>query len=598
LFAQTQGAGNAGDLRITTGRLIAQEGGQVSAATFGEGQAGNLTVTALQSIELIGRSADDQASGLFTQTEGAGDAGELRVTTGQLIVQKGAEISAATFNDGDAGNIFLQASDLVEVSGAGENSRGEFVGSIIGAPVDPRATGAGGDLTIETRELRVLDGAQISAATAGEKPGGNIIIDTERLTLQDGGQILALTVGQGRGGTLTVKASEFVELTGTTADGVPSGLFTQSQGKLTQSDAGDAGDLSLSTRRLIVRDGAAVSSDTFADGQGGSLTVNASDSIEVIGTSAIILSPGSNPVAGDDGRLPSRLTALTTGSGDAGNVIIETRRLTVRDGARVAVEESRGTGAAGNLVVQAPEIRLDNRGVLTAETRAGRGNITLRSQHIQLRHGSNITTDARGPATGGNITIDTDTLVALENSDISANAEESFGGRVLVNAQGIFGTKFREQVTAESDITATSALGPEFNGIVEINTPDIDPTRGLMEQEEVSEQKEIAQCEADRGSDSSSLINKGRGGLPTNPSEVLGSTAIGDDVGSLNQTNGEARLSSTSAIPPAGSTSEPIVEAQGWVWKGRSRDTVMLTSKPPSVIPISPLQAPNECNGN
>ncbi|MGK7901360.1 MAG: hypothetical protein AB4352_08110 [Hormoscilla sp.] len=100
----------------------------------------------------------------------------------------------------------------------------------------------------------------------------------------------------------------------------------------------------------------------------------------------------------------------------------------------------------------------------------------------QLLMGGNsaITTNARGEARGGNIAIATDTLIARKNSDISANAEANFGGRVSITAQGIFGTAFREENTLLSDITAISQLGTEFNGIVEINTPDVDPSAGLI----------------------------------------------------------------------------------------------------------------------
>ncbi len=81
---------------------------------------------------------------------------------------------------------------------------------------------------------------------------------------------------------------------------------------------------------------------------------------------------------------------------------------------------------------------------------------------------SQITTNAQGEVTGGNITINTQNLAALSNSDISANAEQAFGGQVIVNADAIFGTEFWTQPTTASDITATSELGPEFSGTVEL----------------------------------------------------------------------------------------------------------------------------------
>jgi len=65
---------------------------------------------------------------------------------------------------------------------------------------------------------------------------------------------------------------------------------------------------------------------------------------------------------------------------------------------------------------------------------------------LVLRRGA-IITNATGTATGGNITIDTGVIAALSDSDISANAQEARGGRVRIDAQGIFGTEFRNQDT-------------------------------------------------------------------------------------------------------------------------------------------------------
>jgi large exoprotein involved in heme utilization and adhesion len=96
--------------------------------------------------------------------------------------------------------------------------------------------------------------------------------------------------------------------------------------------------------------------------------------------------------------------------------------------------------------------------VITAAAAGGdKGNITIESQDIQMRRGSAITTNATGASAGGNIIINTDTLAALENSDITANALNNRGGNVSINAQGIFGTEFRPQLTPNSDITATGA---------------------------------------------------------------------------------------------------------------------------------------------
>jgi hypothetical protein len=66
-----QGAkGQGGDVNITTSQLRVSGGAQVSAGTRGQGDGGNLTVNADKEVQVIGRSADGQySSGLFAQAE-------------------------------------------------------------------------------------------------------------------------------------------------------------------------------------------------------------------------------------------------------------------------------------------------------------------------------------------------------------------------------------------------------------------------------------------------------------------------------------------------------------------------------------------------
>ncbi|MCA1993073.1 MAG: S-layer family protein, partial [Coleofasciculus sp. S288] len=518
ILTETTGAGAGGNVTITTGRLIFQDGGQVSSSTFSGGRGGNLIVNASESVELTGRAVlFNLPSGLVSSSTafGSGDAGNVTINTRQLIVREGAQVSSDTLSQGRGGNLTVNASQSIELSGQAD---ADLPNNNSGLFAIARSRGDAGNVTINTGQLAVQDGAQVSAFTTGSGRGGNIIIrasdsveasrtpvgalaptgiftnsfgnqppdqgragnieiDTRQLRVQEGAVIATesganlrtqiINVG-GQGGDLLVNASESVELTGISPDGrLPSALTS-----LTYTDS-PAGDLRISTGKLIIREGGGVSASTLGAGTGGILDVRASDSVELIGISR-------------DGRFPSSLDASSgdaigvrlQASGDAGDLRINTRELTVRDGARVAVS-SIGSGNAGILDVVANSIRLDNGGVLTAATVSGQGgNIALQTQDLLLYNQSNINTNA-GNTTGGNITIDTDILVALENSDITANAQQGRGGRVSVRAQGIFGTEFREELTPESDITATSELGPEFSGTVEITTPDADPSRGL-----------------------------------------------------------------------------------------------------------------------
>jgi len=158
--------------------------------------------------------------------------------------------------------------------------------------------------------------------------------------------------------------------------------------------------------------------------------------------------------------------------GKGGGINIQTGSLSVSNGARPNAS-SEGNGAAGNIEVSASSIRLNKHSSFLTPQRAG--NINLRSQDLVLRRGSNIITNATGTATGGNITIDTGVIAALSDSDISANARPEARGQNRRSRH--LWHRIRNQDTPESDITATSALGLEFSGTVEINTPDVDPSR-------------------------------------------------------------------------------------------------------------------------
>ena len=635
---QPKATGIAGDLIIETARLTIRDGAQVSASTFGQGNAGNLTIKATDSVELIGTSADGKASsGLFASANqgSIGDGGNLIVETGRLTVGDGAFINTGTFGPGKAGNLTVKARDSIELADG-------LYGSGLFASADVGSTGDGGDLIIETGRLIVRDGAQISVSTLGQGKagnllvkavnlvevigesadskrgsglfasaeqgstgdGGNLIIETGRLIVRDGAFISIDTLGPGKGGTLLVKAADSVEVIGTSPDGkAPSALFAPTSPGTT----GDGGDLMIETGRLIVRDGAQIGAGTFGQGKAGTLTVRARDSVEVIGTTA-------------DGQIPSGLfTSAQRGStGDGNDLMIETGRLIVRDGAVVSVN-SLAVGKAGTLRVFADSIELYNKGSLNANTKAGGGSIDLRSstitlhnssittnatggerggdiiigsQFLQLRDNSTITTNAEGiEVKGGNITLNTDILAALENSDITANAQEGKGGEITINADAIFGSVARTRAEIElllntkdadprqlftSDITAISQQeSPEFQGTVTVNTPDVDPSSGLIELpvDFVDPTRLIAQgCPANRGN---SFIVTGRGGLPPSPNELLraNNTVSVDWV-----TRDSESIDAGDSL--SGGAGE-IVEATGWIINEKGQ-MVLIASRPNS----------------
>ncbi len=579
LFAQVYpgASGAGGNLNIETKRLIIFEGAaRIDTSTFGQGSSGTVRVIASELLEASGAiklGEDVYSTGIFNSVqEGVtGNGGDVFIETGRLIVRDGAQVQAVTLGDGAAGNMTVTATESVDVSGVAP-------GAFSGIFVETGGAGAAGNLTITTPQLIVQNGASVSASSFNESsgPAGNLTINTARLIVRGGAQVTAGTQGGGLGGRLTVNASEFVEVSGT-------GFGSSSLLTTSTSSIQDAGNLSIETGRLTVQDGAQVEAATTGAGKGGTLTVSARELVELSGTSA-------------DGKRSSLIT-VTQGTGDAGDLRIETDRLIINDFAGLSVNsQGLNSGTAGNMIVEARSILLSN-GSLQALTVAGdRGNIGVRSQSIQLRRGSSITTNASNSATGGNIDITTDTLAALEDSDISANAEQSFGGQVRINASGIFGTSFRPSPildTPQSDITATSQRGIEFSGSVELNTPDVDPSSGLVDlPEEVVDTAGLIDRRCSNSGRQNRFVISGRGGLPPSINESLSNDAIQVDWVTLNP---QLQNSFNSNISPNLTLNKPtpIVEAQGWVINEKGQ--VILTATAPAT-PKSSWQLPTSCN--
>jgi filamentous hemagglutinin family protein len=588
--ADVGSTGDGGNLTIQAGQLRIAEGAQAIVSTFGSGDAGNLTVNA-GSVELVGGSGNSPSGLLASVEQGAsGDGGDLTIQAEQLRIADGAQAIVSTFGSGDAGNLTVNAGSVELVGGSGNSPSGLL------ASVEQGASGDGGDLTIQAERLRIADGAQAIASTfgsgnagnltvnAGEVEligvsgssfsgllasveqgasgdGGNLTIQAEQLRIADGAQAIASTFGSGNAGNLTVNAGE-VELIGI-SDNSPSGLLASAE----RGATGNGGNLVVETGSLWVAGGAQIITSTNGSGNAGNLLVNA-QTVE-------LLQSGS-------GLFASAL--VSTGAG--GDVRVISDRLSIHDGATISASNFHsqnllppGQGAAGSVQIRSGIVSLD-RGTITAASNGGdQGNIQIDSQLLLLRNGSRISTNALGSATGGNIAINTGFLIAFEteNSDITANAVSNFGGRVTITAQGIFGIAPRTQLTPLSDITASSDLGPQFSGTVEIRTPDVDPSRGLVKlpTRVDNSQKIAATCEPTRGN---SFVITGRGGLPQDASQPLSGGAVWQDLrladsplqgemagsGNLPGTLPATALAEERLGKPFAKAANQIVEARGW----------------------------------
>ncbi|GAB4291206.1 MAG: hypothetical protein Fur0025_26350 [Oscillatoriaceae cyanobacterium] len=623
------GIGNGGNITINTGSAVFTNGGRINAEIYGEGNSGNINLNATD-VRFDGISKNffrdvsqrPSAASVTVGESGVGNSGNINITARTVTVNNGARLSASTIGKGNAGSININA-DSVSFDGYSDD---------------------------------ISSTALSNVGEGGEGDGGSVNIETRTLSLTNGGTLESNTLGTGNAGSISINAQEQVILDGINPNGtiqtLPGGVFSRVSlpNLFAPTASGNGGRIEINTGSLFVTGGAAVSASTFSGGNAGTISINARDRVSFAGTGITGGSAGAFSLAagiGNGGRIEisantldvtqgASLNTSTEGGGNAGTIAINVRDTAIFEGLGTATNggelstqvgeratgaggtieinagilrlsngarlnsNSLGVGKAGNVSLQADSIFIDGQGSVSADTTAGQGNITILTRDLILRNNSQISTNAQGTATGGNITFNTSNLIALENSDISANAEDSFGGRVIINATGIFGTEFRNTTTPLSDITATSQLGPQFSGTVQISTPEVDPSAGLvsLSQNLIDAASLIANNPCAKRKDSEFIIT-GRGGLPPTPFEAINPAATAISWATAMGSGGAGEQGSI--LGPGdrgtgglGNHETQIIEATGW--SIGADGTVTLTATAPKTNSDWAITPPKTCN--
>jgi filamentous hemagglutinin family protein len=563
--ALVDASGN-GVIQVQGDRVSIVDGSLMFIQNQGSQQGGNLNINA-GVLTLSGASPDGASfiGGLRSETTGSGSGADITVFAGRFFAQEGAGILPISYGSGASGNVLVSAADQLYLVGFSQASA--TVQTLINTV--GLATGNAGNVTVATQQLKLENGAYI----------GTQINSFDSAT---------------RGGDITLNA-ESIEMFGVNP-------LTVSNVSTASNFAGDAGNITVNTSRLSIRDGTAIATYTLGSGNAGRVTLNATESIDISGEVSLRSATFASTVSSFAPAFPE--LGFPIPSGNSGDLILNTPSLRVTNGATIDVSNE-GTGNAGTLRINANSIVLNQGGSITAATASGEGgNITLQVEGaLLLRRNSQITTSAGGTGNGGNLTINTGSLVAVpaENSDIRADSVNARGGNVVVDARGLFGIQFRPELTPQSDITATGA-NSALNGTINLDVERTDFNREFVQlpADLVDASGLIAQGCREIGE--SSFVVTGRGGLPPTPTQTASNDPVWHDRRDLTV------LSRSAIVPqPAPSVvtnvvitkntprSAPFVEATRWYVDEQGR--ILLTATK-SVIHSYQFSEQSMCNGS
>jgi filamentous hemagglutinin family protein len=174
----------------------------------GRGDAGNANVNVTDAVDISGEKNGIQSKiGSFVGTGTVGNGGNITIDSGSFSLRDGAQVTASTYGQGNAGTVTVNATDFFTISDSSSNiNSGLFANSqsTTGTARDiivtsPRVTldnssglnaesssGNGGNISLQTDLLLLRGGAQIST-TAGTAQvggdGGNISINTSGILI-------------------------------------------------------------------------------------------------------------------------------------------------------------------------------------------------------------------------------------------------------------------------------------------------------------------------------------------------------------------------------------------------------------------------------
>jgi len=480
------GGGNSGRVIVRAGSLNITNGATIDASTSGTGSGGDMSVMVSGAIVLDGTATPGSITGLDAETDlrraGGGEGGDIFLSAGSLQIDE-ANIGAASFGSGPGGDITIQIAGSIVDNGHGDNTTGIFADSEFGGS---SGGGAGGSVNVSARAMTVTDGAGVDADTFGTGVGGDVNLNIAGPLLVDGmgstnvntfisaDSNLSAFAGGGNGGKVTIRAQSL-----TVANGAS--ISTSTGG------TGNSGDVALLISGPFSVMKGSVEASSFGAGAGGSVRIVADDANL------------------QTGLIAARSELKQLGAGAAGSVRLRTSgKVTLQNTSGIEVIAEAADG--GSVRVAGANIDIDD-SVITANAGENGGSIVVRSPGTVLVRESSLIAEAFGD--GGNITIDP-ALVVLDRSTLAADAVHGNGGNVSITA-GQF-------LSFDTTINVSSQFG--VAGSVLVSSPDTDIAGSLVPLRADLAGKSVGlqpTCADSAGSDDSSFISAGRGGLPPEP---------------------------------------------------------------------------------
>ena len=487
------GAGNSGNINITTNSIEAINGGDIDATTFGQGNGGNINITATEDLSFDGERASGFAGGVTSvvNSDAVGNAGNVTISTDNLTLTNGGRVAADTFSQGNGGNINITATGDLSFDGEDLDSLASGVTSVVNSD----AVGNAGDVTISTNNFALTNGGRVAADTFSQGNGGDInITATGDLSLDgslnnsvsNNSKVTSLVEEDavGNGGNITISTNNLTSInsadieTSTSNQGNAGNINIIATGDLTFDSNGDirssvnsdgvgnAGNINISSNNLTLTDGASISAGNTGLGDSGNVSITAKESVLIDGAESPQTFITTNSFVSSD--FPDFV------SKNLGKLEINASKITVTNNALVSTSSSQGI--SGNLVIRASEsFKVTNNAVIHAEVSRRsieansslletNGNLIIETANLTVANGGQISASIFGSGSAGDLTI-------LATDSVLITGETGSGSSALLaiaveeNGKGGELNIFTQDLTVSDNAIVSVGNFPTIEGL-------------------------------------------------------------------------------------------------------------------------------------
>lgn len=277
-----------GSIQIEANTLDIRKGARISTTTRGDAAGSSLSITAHESIHVMGTAPYTDLdfdktpkflagfrSGIFSESTGRGRGGNITIRTADMTIADSGTISANSEGLGNGGSIDVAVQNILAIRGKG---------------------------------------ASIETTSSGEGDAGNVVLTASNILLSNQALINTESRSGGDAGNIAMEAEQAIE------------LAQLSHIRSNAGGSGASGDISLLANSIQLAQ-SSIESESRGDGLGGAIRLKAQELFSIENGSLV-----SNSTFGDGDAQPIHLTARNLYLSDHSQIQSLSGKNGVRDG--------------------------------------------------------------------------------------------------------------------------------------------------------------------------------------------------------------------------------------------------------------------------